>query len=816
MIASVRLIVHRMTLTVAVALCVVVLVAFLLPAGTAAASASDTVSPSAAPASLSSASATASLIEGPGLIDVPDVVEKTVGETRAAVEAAGLVFDGAGGREDGLIVATQDPEAGTAVPVGSTVKVTVRPPPTVDVPPVVGKTLGEARAAVEAADLIFSGGGARDDGLIVATQDPEAGTAVPVGSTVTVTVRPPPTVDVPNVVEKTVGEARAAVEGTERLVFAGAGEGEDGLIVAAQDPKAGTQVKVGSTVTVTVRRPPPEVVPDVTVPDLVGKTVGEARAAVEGTERLVFAGAGEGEDKLIVATQDPKAGTPVKVGSTVTVTVRRPPPEVVPDVIVPDVVGKTVEAARAAVEGTERLVFAGAGEGEDKLIVATQDPKAGTQAKVGSTVTVTVRRPPPEVVPPVVPPNVAPPKVAPPKVTVPKVTVPDVTVPDVVDLTVGAARAAVKEAELVLAGVDEGHESFTILTQAPSEGTRVAPGSPVTVTVKKVSEVVVPNVVGSPIGEARIALQRVDLILARAPRDDDLIITGQKPPADSLVAPRTIVLVTTELVAVPNVLGLEVVQAQDVVQDLGLVLDPDLSTGTVFAQQPRPGEQALPGSVVTAIVASPPSAGVVVPNVLGLPVEQAREALQRSGIALGGLATDGAVVTGQRPAAGAEVSRGSSVTVTTPADPPTGVTVPAVLGQSVEQARTALEAVGLVLAAQDQSGRITAQQPPSGTQVDLGSTITVAVEAPLPAEEDGLPLSSTVLAFAGLFIGAAASAAGTDTHRRRRWVNAHVHMAPSAEPPEVTLHDIGTAPTQAIRLQRSHTQPIVHVEEVLQ
>ena len=83
-------------------------------------------------------------------------------------------------------------------------------------------------------------------------------------------------------------------------------------------------------------------------------------------------------------------------------------------------------------------------------------------------------------------------------------------------------------------------------------------------------------------------------------------------------------------------------------------------------------------------------------------------------------------------------------------------------------------------------------------------------------EGNGKPLSSPVLAVAGLFIGAAASVAGTDTHRRRQWVNAHVHMAPSADPPEVTLHDIGTAPTYAIRLQPSRTHPTVHVEEIPQ
>ena len=89
MTASARQTIYRMIVQ-----CAVVLVAVLLPALAPTANASDTAFPSTTTTFSSSVSPTASLIEGPVSVDVPPVVELTVGAARATVEELGLVLTG--------------------------------------------------------------------------------------------------------------------------------------------------------------------------------------------------------------------------------------------------------------------------------------------------------------------------------------------------------------------------------------------------------------------------------------------------------------------------------------------------------------------------------------------------------------------------------------------------------------------------------------------------------------------------------------------------------------------------------------------------
>jgi serine/threonine-protein kinase len=154
------------------------------------------------------------------------------------------------------------------------------------------------------------------------------------------------------------------------------------------EPPAGTELQVGSPVTVLVSSGPAQV----KVPDLSGDSRSGAEAALSAvglavgtiTEQ-VSAGAAAGS----VLSQSPKAGSSVETGSKVDVTVAKASSEVA----VPKVVGQSETQAAAALGGagfTPRVVNAPVSEQSKVGIVLKQSPSANTTARKGATVTLTV------------------------------------------------------------------------------------------------------------------------------------------------------------------------------------------------------------------------------------------------------------------------------------------------------------------------------------------------------------------------------------------------------------------------------------------
>jgi len=137
-------------------------------------------------------------------------------------------------------------------------------------------------------------------------------------------------------------------------------------------------------------------------------------------------------------------------------------------------------------------------------------------------------------------------------------------------------------------------------------------------------------------------------------------------------------------VVVPRVVGLSVEEAKSTLQGLGLVAvtrKDDTSTqpaGTVVAQTPGEGATVAPGSKVTLVVSTGVGRQVVVPQVVGLDVGAAKDALAAVGLT----ATETPVsdsspagtVLSQNPEAGASVARGTSVTLMVSTGPETTTT----------------------------------------------------------------------------------------------------------------------------------------------
>ncbi|MEV6150092.1 PASTA domain-containing protein [Nonomuraea sp. NPDC052129] len=156
----------------------------------------------------------------------------------------------------------------------------------------------------------------------VTDQTPTSEELANCGSTVTIDLQAP-TVEVPDVVgdQRDVAEKKIRGKGLVPSVTEGDGTG----VVDAQDPAAGTQVPSGSTVTLTLRPPAPtSPTPDdrVEVPDLNGLSAKVARRQLQGLGLTLVVGSG---DSGRVSEQDPAAGTIVDRGSSVTVTLTAGP-----------------------------------------------------------------------------------------------------------------------------------------------------------------------------------------------------------------------------------------------------------------------------------------------------------------------------------------------------------------------------------------------------------------------------------------------------------------------------------------------------------
>jgi eukaryotic-like serine/threonine-protein kinase len=195
-----------------------------------------------------------------------------------------------------------------------------------------------------------------------------------------------------------------------------------------------------------------------------------------------------------------------------------------------------------------------------------------------------------------------------------------------------------------------------------------------------------------------------------------------------------------EKVEVPRVTGQQLVRARAVLEQAGFEVAETrvrsrLTLDQVIDQDPNAGEEADDGSTVTLEVSNGPGT-VRVPSVARLPQEQAIDDLQdvdlkvttesqssdevRAGFAIRTV-----------PRAGEEVERDTRVTLFVSTGPEQ-VTVPDVVGLSSDSAQARLDAEGFGVAVQEQEseaaeGEVILQSPGGGTQVDVGTTVTITV-----------------------------------------------------------------------------------------
>jgi serine/threonine protein kinase/beta-lactam-binding protein with PASTA domain len=260
-----------------------------------------------------------------------------------------------------------------------------------------------------------------------------------------------------------------------------------------------------------------------TAPNLVGHSLQDAESMAQ-NENLKAVKGGEAycsQDKGLVCSQNPAADTAVNAGQTITVTLSKG----AAPVSVPSVVGEQQDAA------TQALTSAGfqvntkqddGSSGQPAGQVLKQDPAGGGQAQKNTTVTITVAAAPSQV-----------------------------TIIDVTNKPIDQATQILQGQGLKVQVQPQASATApanTVVSQNPTGGTQVSPGSTVTLTVSKGNGTnTLPDVRGKSLSDAQQTLSSYGLNpQVSGPSDPNAVVVGTNPPPGSQIAPgQTVVLQTT-------------------------------------------------------------------------------------------------------------------------------------------------------------------------------------------------------------------------------------------------------------------------------
>ena len=272
--------------------------------------------------------------------------------------------------------------------------------------------------------------------------------------------------------------------------------------------------------------------------------------------------------------------------------------------------------------------------------------------------------------------------------------------------------------------------------------------------VSSIGGVAVPQVVGLNKSDAQQRLNeaglemKVEKTVIDAQKPKDTVISQDPAPGSKLDKGGTVQVVVSkgvEKVGVPNLVGITQAEASAALSSAGLKLG-EVSQeftarapkGVVISQSPTSGSQVAKDSDVSVTV-SKGAETVTVPDVAGMTQDAATQALAAVGLQVGvetqtsTTVPEGSVIS-QAPAAGQDVPKGSTVTITVAKQQPT-VDVPNVVGMKKAAAKTTLEQKGFavnIIQTVDPSkpvGQVYKQTPSSPSKAPGGSNVTIYVWA---------------------------------------------------------------------------------------
>jgi len=428
-----------------------------------------------------------------------------------------------------------------------------------------------------------------------------------------------------------------------------------------------------------------------------------------------------------VISQAPTAGNLVEPGTSVDLVISTGPCAVE----VPNVVGQAQAAALAAIAdaGLTSSVTLACSDTVPAGNVISQSPAGGSLVAPGSTVSLVVSSGPCPV-----------------------------TVPDVVGQDQASAEAAIAAAGLVVGEITEQCSDTvpagSVISQNPAGGASVAPGSSVDLVVSTgPCNAVVPDVVGLTQAAAMTAITAAGLYVGTVTEQcSDTVPAGsvisQNPVAGTVVTEgSTVNLVVSSgpcPVTVPDVVGQDQASAEAALAAAGLVVgtvttqcSDTVPADSVISQNPVGGASVAPGSTVDLVVSTGPC-NAVVPDVVGLTLEAAQEALAvynfdvQTTEACSDTVPTGSVIS-QNPVAGTAVTEGSTVNLVVSSGP-CPVAVPDVVGLDEASAEAAIAAAGLEVSTVTETcddvvpaGSVISQDPAGGASVAPGTAVNLVV-----------------------------------------------------------------------------------------
>ena len=277
-----------------------------------------------------------------------------------------------------------------------------------------------------------------------------------------------------------------------------------------------------------------------------------------------------------------------------------------------------------------------------------------------------------------------------------------------------------------------------------------------------------------PLEEVTADLTSKGIRFVTTPEESSLVpvgfVTRTDPVAGTLILRDDTVEVffnpDPQLVPIPNVVTLPLTEASSLLAADGFVVGEitseerdDLAENTVISSDPPAGTPVSQGTVVSLVVAAPPSSVQIPGEVIGATEVEARAILEAPPyefVVTTDVRSSPTVPAGTvmevRPGPGELVPKGSDVLIIV-SDGPEPVRVPAVVGRTEAQAVNTLREEGLVpnvsyvdvAAGSPDDGRVVAQSLPAGSEVDPGTAITITVgRAVAPVTTLPPPTTTTV------------------------------------------------------------------------
>jgi beta-lactam-binding protein with PASTA domain len=357
------------------------------------------------------------------------------------------------------------------------------------------------------------------------------------------------------------------------------------------------------------------------------------------------------------------------------------------------------------------------------------------------------------------------------------------TVPDLIGVQLAEARRRLEAAELAVGTVSETESrrpAGIVLTQSERAGSAVVIGTAVDLMTAIPVMVMVPDLTGRDLPEARGLLEGLELGVARVTSQESRQPAGsvlaQQPAAGAHAPINTAVdLVIAEpvTVLVPALVGFSENDALELLRGAELTAgaltrrESRQPVGTVLEQAVAAGERVVVGTTVGMVLADPVT--VLVPEVVGSSEADATVAIEGAELVVGEVqyrespAAVSTVLTqslnpGTRVQIGSAINLLVAVVETVP--------VPEVVGEPIEQARRALVAGRLEVGTEElretrgePEGTVLQQSRAAGSVAAVGTPVNLVVATPEIIEVPslvGLSESEAIalITGAGLVVGA--------------------------------------------------------------